>query len=84
VSSSIGTMQTGSGIGLGEGPDAKIHQVRVDQVFPPLGSRPQGLTLDEVRVRFPQYGPNGIRREVGKSIWRKFAANFTHLMAWFL
>jgi Ca2+-transporting ATPase len=84
VSSSIETMQTGSGIGLGEGPDASIHQVRVDQVFPLLGSRPQGLTLDEVRVRFQQYGPNGIRREVGKSIWRKFAANFTHLMAWLL
>ncbi len=65
-------------------PGVDIHALSVAEVYTRLGTKPQGLTVEEVQDRLQRYGDNRIRRQVTVSIWRKFLANFTHLMAWLL
>ncbi len=51
------------------------------EAFAILGSGPAGLSLDEAQKRLQRYGPNVISKVKGKPLWRKFLANFTHVMA---
>lgn len=51
------------------------------EVFSVLGSRPGGLTQHEVTDRLQYYGQNVITKVKGKSLWIRFLANFTHVMA---
>ena len=54
------------------------------QIYALLGSSPAGLTPEEAQARLQRTGPNTIREVRGKPLYRKFLANFTHLMAWLL
>ena len=51
------------------------------EAFAILGSGPAGLSQEEAQARLQRYGPNVIRKVKGKPLWRKFLANFTHVMA---
>ncbi|MDD1670807.1 MAG: hypothetical protein LUQ67_05790, partial [Methanomicrobiales archaeon] len=53
----------------------------VPDVYWVLLSRPSGLSGTEAKERFQRYGPNRIHEIRGKPLYRKFLANFTHLMA---
>jgi magnesium-transporting ATPase (P-type) len=58
-----------------------IHRHLIPQVYEALNTRPQGLTQAEAEERLQRFGRNAIREVKGKSLFLKFAANFTHLMA---
>ncbi|NMB94579.1 MAG: hypothetical protein GYA26_10180, partial [Flexilinea flocculi] len=51
------------------------------EVISILETRKGGLTSDEAQNRLERYGLNTISKEKGKSIWLRFLANFTHVMA---
>lgn len=51
------------------------------EVISILETRKGGLTSEEARNRLERYGLNTISKEKGKSIWLRFLANFTHVMA---
>ncbi len=58
---------------MGESVDSEVISI--------LETRKGGLTNEEARDRQRRYGPNTISKEKGKSIWLRFLANFTHVMA---
>jgi P-type Ca2+ transporter type 2C len=58
-----------------------IHRLPIPEVYEALGTRPSGLTQAEAQERLQRYGPNAIREIKGRPLWRRFLANFTHLMA---
>ncbi len=58
-----------------------IHVVPVAEVFPLLGSSPTGLTKDEVVDRRRRYGVNRLHPIREKSLFVRFLAAITHLMA---
>lgn len=60
------------------------ESIPLDEVYQALQSRPDGLADEEARVRLEQYGPNAIHKIGGKPLYRKFLANFTHMMAMLL
>ncbi|MHC1770406.1 MAG: cation-translocating P-type ATPase [Flexilinea sp.] len=63
---------------------AQISDICVYQepeAFSILGTRPGGLNQDEVEERLHYYGLNVITKVKGKSLWIRFLANFTHVMA---
>ncbi len=60
---------------------ASIHTLPVPEVFSILSSGPGGLSQDDAEKRLQRYGQNVITKVRGKSLWIKFLANFTHLMA---
>ena len=51
------------------------------EVYAALGSRPEGLTTAEATAQLGRVGPNAIREARATPLYRKFLANFTHLMA---
>ncbi|MCX6100542.1 MAG: cation-transporting P-type ATPase, partial [Candidatus Bipolaricaulota bacterium] len=53
----------------------------MSDVYAAAGSSADGLTTAEAQARLAKVGPNAIQTTKGKPLWRKFAANFTHLMA---
>jgi Ca2+-transporting ATPase len=60
---------------------ADIDALPVAALYTALGSRPEGLTSQEIRARQPRFGRNTIQKVKGKPLYQKFLANFTHLMA---
>ena len=60
---------------------AAIHTSGIPEAFSVLSSGPAGLSQDEATKRLQSHGPNVITKVKGKPLWRKFLANFTHLMA---
>jgi Ca2+-transporting ATPase len=58
-----------------------IYALPLSEVCPVVGSSPDGLTAAEAQARLQQYGPNAIQTIKGTPLWKKFLANFTHLMA---
>ncbi|MEW6106204.1 MAG: cation-transporting P-type ATPase [Bacillota bacterium] len=58
-----------------------VHTIPISAVYETLGSRPQGLTQAEARVRLQRYGRNTIRRVAATSLTLKLLSHFTHLMA---
>jgi len=59
----------------------RIHQLPVDEVYPALKSRVQGLNTPECEQRREIYGPNAIQKSKGTPLIVRFVSNFTHLMA---
>jgi Ca2+-transporting ATPase len=53
----------------------------IPDVYWVLLTRPSGLSGAEARERLQRYGPNRIHEIRGKPLYRRFLANFTHLMA---
>ena len=60
---------------------AAIHTLSIPEAFSVLNSVPGGLSQDEATKRLQGYGLNVITKVKGKPLWRRFLANFTHLMA---
>lgn len=60
---------------------SNICEYQDTEAFSILGSRPGGLTQNEVEERLHHYGLNVITKTKGKSLWIRFLANFTHGMA---
>ena len=60
---------------------SNICEYQDTEAFSILGSRPGGLTQNEVEERLHHYGLNVITKAKGKSLWIRFLANFTHVMA---
>lgn len=58
-----------------------IHTSSAAEVFRSLESRPEGLTSSEAETRLRRDGTNTIRDVKGPPLYRRFFANFTHLMA---
>ena len=58
-----------------------IYALRIQDVYQAVGSSPEGLTTAEAQARLGQYGPNAIQEIRGTPLWKKFLANFAHLMA---
>lgn len=61
--------------------ERSIHTLPVSDVYTALKSRIEGLSEAEARERLQQFGPNTIHKVKRKSLWVKFLANFTHMMA---
>jgi Ca2+-transporting ATPase len=61
--------------------DASLHRLAPGEVYAAAGSTPQGLSAAEAERRLAASGPNAIRTIRGTPLWKKFLANFTHLMA---
>ena len=61
--------------------DASLHRLAPAEVYAAAGSSPQGLSSAEAARRLAESGPNAIRTIRGTPLWKKFLANFTHLMA---
>jgi len=68
----------------GENKATSIEAIPGPEVYAALGTRAEGLSLDEVRNRLDLFGPNTIRGARGKSLLTRFLANFMHLMAMLL
>ncbi len=58
-----------------------IPALPITDVYWVLLTRPSGLSGAEARERLQRYGPNRIYEIRGKPLYRRFLANFTHLMA---
>jgi P-type Ca2+ transporter type 2C len=52
-----------------------------EDIFAALGSRPNGLTADEVRQRAARFGPNAIAETRGPGLVRRLGSQFVHLFA---
>ena len=61
--------------------DASLHRLPPTEVYAAAGSTTQGLSSAEAARRLVASGPNAIRTIRGTPLWKKFLANFTHLMA---
>jgi len=57
------------------------YTLSIPDVYRAVGTSPEGLATAEAQARLAQHGPNAIQTIKGKPMWRKFLANFTHLMA---
>jgi len=57
------------------------YALGISEVFPAADTSPQGLTTAEAQKRLASVGRNCIQTIKGTPLWRKFLANFTHLMA---
>jgi Ca2+-transporting ATPase len=64
-------------------PDARksIHTFATPDIYGLLSTNPQGLNQIEAEERLKFFGGNTIRKVRKKPLYRKFLANFTHLMA---
>ena len=58
-----------------------IYSLRISDVYAAVGTSAQGLSTAEAQARLAQFGPNAIKTIKGTPLWKKFLANFTHLMA---
>lgn len=58
-----------------------IETVPRAEVYTALETQPLGLTQTEAAARLARHGRNTITQLATSSLWRKGAANFTHLMA---
>lgn len=58
-----------------------FHTLPIDQIYPALATRADGLTTAEAAERLGRLGPNVITEARGKPLYLKFLANFTHMMA---
>lgn len=57
------------------------ESIQIEEVYQVFKSHPNGLKDEEARARLEQYGQNSIQKIGGKALYKKFLANFTHLMA---
>jgi Ca2+-transporting ATPase len=66
---------------MSQGREQPIYALRIADVYTTVHSSPDGLTAADAQVRLSQFGPNAIQTIKGTPLWKKFLANFTHLMA---
>ncbi len=59
----------------------RSHTLNISDVYAAADSSAAGLTTAEAAARLAKVGLNAIQTIKGKPLWRKFIANFTHLMA---
>ena len=59
----------------------QIHRLAAEDTYAVLGSRPNGLTTEEVTSRLATYGKNVISEKKEKSILLIFLSNFISMMA---
>ncbi len=57
------------------------YTLQISDVYAAAGTSEDGLSTAEATARLAKHGPNAIQTIKGKPLWRKFLANFTHLMA---
>ena len=60
------------------------HTLAIDDALAQAGSRPEGLTEDEVVSRQQKHGANELAAIAGISTWRLLAAQFSSLIVWIL
>lgn len=60
--------------------EKKWYNLNIDDVFKSVGSRPEGLTEKEAKVRLVQNGPNELREESKTSIWALVAEQFKSVL----
>ena len=60
---------------------ARLIALAQEDIFAALGSRPNGLTADEVRQRAARFGPNAIAETRGPGLVRRLGSQFVHLFA---
>ena len=60
---------------------ATIQSLPIQEVYSALQSSPNGLSQAEAENRLQRFGHNVIREIKGTPLWKKFLANFTHMMA---
>ena len=58
-----------------------VPALPIPDIYRVLLTRSEGLSGAEARERLQEYGPNRIREIRGIPLYRRFLANFTHLMA---
>ena len=58
-----------------------LEALHVSDVYRALETSPRGLSSQEAVRRLEKYGPNALIEAQGVSLWRRFLANFTHVMA---
>jgi len=58
-----------------------IYAVHIEEVYRVVGTSAGGLASAEAEARLKKFGPNAIQTIKGTPLWKKFLANFTHLMA---
>ncbi len=59
----------------------RSYTLQIHDVYAAAGTSADGLSTAEAKTRLAKVGPNAIQTIKGKPLWRKFLANFTHLMA---
>ncbi len=64
-----------------EDPGQPPYTLSISDVYATAGTSPEGLTTAEASARLARFGRNSIQTIKGIPLWRKFLANFTHLMA---
>jgi Ca2+-transporting ATPase len=85
-----GVLEPGSGHG-GDGLEppqwlatedmARLIALAQKDIYAALGSRPNGLTADEVRQRAARFGPNAIAETRGPGLVRRLGSQFVNLFA---
>jgi len=60
---------------------ARLIELPREEIFAALGSRPEGLTSDEVRERAARFGSNAIVETRGPGLVRRLGGQFVHLFA---
>jgi magnesium-transporting ATPase (P-type) len=60
---------------------ARLIELPREDIFAALGSRPEGLTSDEVRERAARFGSNAIAETRGPGLVRRLGGQFVHLFA---
>jgi Ca2+-transporting ATPase len=58
-----------------------IQELPADEVFEGLASCPEGLPQAEAERRLELFGRNMLKEHKGKPLYKKFLANFSHMMA---
>ena len=59
----------------------KAHKLSVPEILQGFTTGPEGLSEQEAHRRLQQFGPNTLEKSRAEPLFRKLAANFTHLMA---
>ncbi|MCW3994888.1 MAG: cation-translocating P-type ATPase [Candidatus Bathyarchaeota archaeon] len=56
------------------------HSLKKDEVLSTLRSNEEGLSSQEAKKRLAEYGPNELRKEKGRSLFKLFASQFTDVL----
>lgn len=61
--------------------DREPQRLALPDLYPALGTSPEGLSADEARRRLARYGPNRLQEQRGPSLASRFLKQFTHFLA---
>ena len=74
-------MMPGKGNEEEEYPGDQIHKALIQDVYSLCGTRESGLTEEQARENAIRFGKNSLLKTKKKSVYIRFLANFSHLMA---